>query len=76
MIAYCTRDKDWTRVIWRGKPQLHASGYWATARRNGTFSSALCSLLDGSSALDILFPRGVKPGQCVKCELQRLKISE
>jgi len=82
MYVWCSRDKvmsggithfDYLRGIWAHKPRMSDAGYWVLPNGHALFQD-----WDGSddtpAVFSAIFPRGVKPGQCVKVKLKRLEV--
>ena len=81
MEVWCSRDKHIKpgqkrrmRAIWLAKPPKNfqdgpESGEWPYLLDDWLGTVAV-------KALNNIFPKGVKPGQCVKCTLKRLEVDD
>ena len=71
MKVWCSVDKDGNRAIWTVKPHTVKSGMW-----NSMEGLLLVDQCRDNVAIDAIFPKGIKPGECKQVTIKRWEVDD
>ncbi len=79
--AWCAKDKSrhehgYRRTIWQSRPVQDGLGAWTGTCWPRTDMVAEAYEPGVFPFLEALFPKNVRPGQCVRVELKRLEVAK